>query len=58
MGARLGGWEMCKRDGRSERESTKPVRLREQVRWYRVLGPAILATTEKSKKNLKNIIDI
>ena len=43
---------------RSERESTKLVRLREQARWYRVLGPTILATTEKSKKNLKNIIDI
>ena len=28
-------------------------------RFYGVhLGPAILATTEKSKKNLKNIIDI
>ena len=34
------------------------VRLREQARWYRVLDPTILVTTEKSKKNLKNIIDI
>ena len=43
---------------RRERESTKLVRIREQARWCRVLGPTLLATTEKSKKNLKNIIDI